>query len=108
MLIRLIVFFLAVGILSTVPGCAGAPSPSPDGKRPSCGVTSLYEIPPGPQDERGIDYERKLDAEEQQYRRQRSIQEQERAYQQWEQERARFAGGALLAATAKGDVMGSG
>jgi hypothetical protein len=38
---------------------------------------------------RGIDYEKKMDEEEQHYRRQRSAQEQaqERAYQQWEQER---------------------
>jgi hypothetical protein len=37
----------------------------------------------------GIDYEKKMDAEEQQYRTQRSAQEQaqERAHQQWEQER---------------------
>ena len=39
----------------------------------------------------GIDYEKKMDKAEQQYRRQRRAQEreQEQAHQQWEQERER-------------------
>jgi hypothetical protein len=54
----------------------------------------LYATYPGQPYEHGIDCEKKMDEDEQQYHNQRSAQEQEqaRAYQQWEQERARGQG----------------
>jgi hypothetical protein len=68
------------------PSCRGPPpviSPpySAGGRRPD-----TYQSSPS---EGAIDYERKMDEEERDYRHWRRAQEQERRSQQWEQERAR-------------------
>jgi hypothetical protein len=85
MVIRIILIFLCLGILSTVSGCYVDPSPSPYGNLVPYWVAGPHEASQGP------DYEREIDKEVEQYRRRRSAQEreQERAHQQWEQERAR-------------------
>jgi hypothetical protein len=84
---RTVLIILGLGILTTVTGCAVDSSPSPFAMTPSRAYThdTTYQGQPYGG---GIDYEKKMDEEEQHYRRQRSAQEQaqERAYQQWEQE----------------------
>jgi hypothetical protein len=87
---RLILIFLCLWLLSTVTRWAVDPSPSPSAMTPSRMYTHNTTYP-GQLYEHGIDYEKKIDEEEQQYRNQRSAQEQAqaRAYQQWEQERER-------------------
>ena len=88
---RTVLIILGLGILTTVTGCAVDSSLSPSAMTPSRVYTydATYQ---GQSYGRGIDYEKKMDEEEQHYRRQRSAQEQaqERAYQQWEQERERL------------------
>ncbi len=88
MIPRTVLIILGLGILTTVTGCAVDASPS--AMTPSKVYThdAIYQGQPYGG---GIDYETKMDEEEQQYRRQRSAQEQaqERAYQQWQQERER-------------------
>ena len=88
MIPRTVLIILGLGILTTVTGCAVDSSPS--AMTPSKVYThdAIYQGQPYGG---GIDYETKMDEEEQQYRRQRSAQEQaqERAYQQWQQERER-------------------
>jgi hypothetical protein len=88
MIPRTVLIILGLGILTTVTGCAVDASPS--AMTPSK-VDTHDTISQGQPYGGGIDYEKKLDEEEQQYRRQRSAQEQaqERAYQQWQQERER-------------------
>ena len=87
---RLILIFLCLWLLSMVTGWAVDPSPSPSAMTPSRMYTH-NAIYPGQPYEHGIDCETKMAEEEQQYRNQRSAQEQAqaRAYQQWEQERER-------------------
>lgn len=118
MVSRLRMLFLALGILSTVMGCATTPppmaplratlappappavmppaTPSPADVPPA--VPPLPYVPPptttgnrGPDVYQPSPYERKMDKEERDYRHQRGAQEraQEQRYQQWEQERAR-------------------
>ena len=85
---RLILILLCLWLLSMVPGCASDPSPS---VMTPLRVYTHDATYPGQPYEHEINYEKKIDAEEQQYRNQRRAQEQaqERAYQQWEQERER-------------------
>ena len=88
MIARISVLCLCLGILSTVNGCTGDPSPYafyPYGNRASYGVYRQHATSPGQ------DYERQIDEEVEQYRQRRRVQEQaqEQAHQQWEQERAR-------------------
>jgi hypothetical protein len=117
MVSRLRLLCLGLGILSTVMGCAAPPpmaplratlapvaptavappvTPPPSDVPPA--VAPLpYRHPPSAPASKGSDvyqsspYERKMDAEERDYRRRRSAQEQEQEqrYQQWQQERAR-------------------
>ena len=88
MIPRMVLIILGLGILTTVTGCAVDSSSS--AMTPSK-VYAHDAISQGQPYGGGIDYEKKMDEEEQQYRRQRSAQEQaqERAYQQWQQERER-------------------
>ena len=118
MVSRLRMLFLALGILSTVMGCATTPPPmaplratlapaapaavTPPGIPPpptdiTPAVPPLPYVPPAtttgtrsPDVSQSSPYERKMDEQEQQYRQQRGAQEraQEQRYQQWEQERA--------------------
>ena len=87
---RTVLSILGLGILTTVTGYAVDSSHSPSALTPSMVYThdATYQGQPYGG---GIDYEKKMDEEEQHYRRQRSAQEQaqERAYQQWEKERER-------------------
>jgi hypothetical protein len=88
MVARLSVIVLCLGILSTVTGCAGDPSPYefyPYGNR------ALYGVYGQPETSQEQNYERQIDKEVEQYRQRRRVQEQaqEQAHQQWEQERAR-------------------
>jgi hypothetical protein len=87
---RTVLIILGLGILLTITGCAVDSSPSPSAMTPPRVYThdATYQGQPYV---RGIDYEKKMDEEEQQDCRQRSAQEQaqERAYQQWEKERER-------------------
>ena len=90
MVLRTVLIILGLGILTTVTGCAVDASPSPAALTSS--RVSIYDATyQGQPYGGGIDYEKKIDEEEQHYRRQRDAQEQaqERAYQQWEQERER-------------------
>jgi hypothetical protein len=89
MVTRIGLIFLCLGILSTVNG--GYADPSSYKNLPSYGVDMPPETSQGHSSGRGIDYERQMDEQEQQYRSQRSLQERapEPTYQQWEQERAR-------------------
>ena len=95
MVTRLGLICLCLGILSTVNGCYVDPSPSDN--LPSYGVAynrvDMYpETSQGHSDGQGIDYERQMDEQEPQYRRQRSLQEQrapEPMYRQWEREQER-------------------
>ena len=88
MIPRTVLIILGLGILTTVTGCAVDASPS--AMTPSKVYThdAIYQGQPYGG---GIDYETKMDEEEQQYRIQRSEQEraQERRQQEWEQERER-------------------
>jgi hypothetical protein len=118
MVSRLRLMCLALGILSTVIGCAAPPppmaplratlspappsavappaTPAPADLSPS--VAPLPYVPPStttgtrsPDVSQPSPYERKMDKEERDYRHQRDAQEraQEQRYQQWEQERER-------------------
>ena len=80
---------LCLGILSTVTGCYVARS-RPD-NLPYSGVDMYPRTYQGHSDGPGIDYERLMDQQEQQYRRQRSLQEgvPEPAYREWEREQER-------------------
>ena len=80
---------LCLGILSTVTGCYVAPSRSDN--LPYSGVDMSPRTYQGHSDGQGIDYERQMDEQEQQYRRQRSLQEgaPEPAYREWEREQER-------------------
>ena len=94
MVTRLGLICLCLGILSTVNGCYVDPSPSdnlPYYGAAYYGVDMHPETSQGHSDGRGIDYERQMDEQEQQYRRQRSLQERapEPMYQQWEREQER-------------------
>jgi hypothetical protein len=88
MIPRPVLIILGLGILTTVTGCAVDSSPSALTPPRAYTHDATYQGQPYGG---GIDYEKKMDEEEQHYRRQRSAQEQaqERAYQQWEQERER-------------------
>jgi hypothetical protein len=79
---------LCLGILSALPGCVGDLYLSEISPIVVYGPHKIYS---GYQGGGAIDYERKMDEEEQQYRRQRAVQEreQEQRLRQWEQERAR-------------------
>ena len=85
MAIRILLMGLYVGILSTVNGCSVNSSPFSAGTLAPYWTLSPQETPQGPA------YEQEIDKEVEQYRQRRSAQEQaqERAYHQWEQERAR-------------------
>ena len=87
---RICMIFLGLGILSMVAGCAVDPAPysiSPyEGYR-------QHETSQGHQYGGGIDYERKMDEEERQYRRQRSAQERERSGGSSSGSRSRHASG---------------
>jgi len=89
MVTRLGLIFLCLGILNTVNGCYVDPSPSKN--LPYYGVDRHPETYQGHSDGRGIDYERQMDEQEQQYRRQRRLQERapEPTYRQWEREQDR-------------------
>jgi hypothetical protein len=118
MVSRLHMLYLGLGILSTVMGCAATPPPMaplratlapaapsavappatpPPSEVPPAVAPLPYRHPPYATSPKGSDvyqpspYERKMDAEERDYRRRRSAQEQEQEqrYQQWQQERAR-------------------
>jgi hypothetical protein len=80
---------LCLGILSTVTGCYVDPSPS--NYFPYSGVDMYPKTYQGHSDGQGVDYERQMDEQEQQYRRQRSLQEgvPEPAYREWEREQER-------------------
>ena len=90
MVIRRVWLCLWLGILSTVTGCYVDPSPSDH--FPYSGVDmhppGTYQEPSGGH---GVDYERQMDEQEQQYRRQRRLQEgvPEPAYREWEREQER-------------------
>jgi hypothetical protein len=90
MMPRTVLIILGLGILTTVTGCAVDASPSPSAMTPARVYTHDVTYQGQPYGG-GINYEKKMDEEEQHYRRQRSAQEQaqERAHQQWEQERER-------------------
>ena len=83
------VLCLCLGILSMVTGCYVDPPPSH--YFPYAGVDMYPETSPGHSDGQGIDYERQMDEQKQQYRRQRSPQEQapEPTYREWEREQER-------------------
>ena len=83
------VLCLCLGILSTVTGCYVDPSPS--NYFPYSGMDMYPETSQGHSDGQGIDYERQMDEQEQQYRRQRRLQERapEPAYREWEREQER-------------------
>ena len=89
MVIRRVLLCLWLGILSTVTGCYVDPSPSDHFPYSSVDMDpkTYHEPSDGP----GIDYERQMDEQEQQYRRQRSLQERapEPAYREWEREQER-------------------
>ena len=89
MVIRRGVLCLCLGILSMVAGCYGDPPPSR--YFPYSSVDMYPGISQGRSDGQGIDYERQMDEQEQQYRRQRSLQEgvPEPAYREWEREQER-------------------
>jgi hypothetical protein len=80
---------LCLGIVSTVTGCYA--DPPPPHYFPYSGVDVYPETSQEPSDGQGIDYERQMDEQEQQYRRQRSLQERapEPAYREWEREQER-------------------
>jgi hypothetical protein len=81
---------LCLGILSTVTGCYVDPPPSHH--FPYASMDMYPETSHGHSDGQGIDYERQMDEQEQQYRRHRSLQEQratEPAYREWEREQER-------------------
>jgi hypothetical protein len=89
MVIRRVLLCLWLGILSTVPGCYGAPSPSDHFPYSSMDIyPKTYH---GPSNGQGIDYERQIDEQEQHYRSQRRLQERtpEPAYREWEREQER-------------------
>jgi hypothetical protein len=81
---------LCLGIVSTVTGCYA--DPPPPHYFPYSGVDVYPETSRGHSDGQGIDYERQMDEQEQQYRRQRSLQEgtPEPAYREWEREQERI------------------
>ena len=89
MVTRLGLICLCLGILSTVNGCYVDPSPSKN--LPYYGVDMHPETSQGHSDGQGRDYERQMDEQEQQYRRQRRLQERapEPTYRQWEREQDR-------------------
>ena len=94
MVTRLGFICLCLGILSTVNGCYADPSPSdnlPYYGAAYSGVDMHPETSQGHSDGQGIDYERRMDEQEQQYRRQRRLQERapEPAYREWEREQER-------------------
>jgi hypothetical protein len=115
---RILLMFLCLGILSTVMACTVAPpSTPPPAVTPPAAVPSAVpppvtpspsDLPPAvvpppsahppsttgnraPEIYHPSPYEHKMNEEEQQYRRQRGVQEraQEQKYRQWEQERER-------------------
>jgi hypothetical protein len=85
---RFVGIFLRLWLLSTVTGCAVGPSRY---ETPSYGMYGHYGEYQGSPYEPGIDYEKKMNKEEREYRSQRNAQEreQELKYQQWKQERER-------------------
>ncbi len=85
---RTVLIIVGLGILTTVTGCAVAPSPSPSALTPPR-VYTHDATSQGQSYRGGSHYEKKMDEEEREYRSKRSAQEreQELKYQQWEQER---------------------